>query len=63
MLCFERLAGGHTTDQHVTEHFGFLKYLINADTVMANCWFNIAETVGMYIVGTPSPPFLKGGRG
>ena len=53
MLCCERLAGGHTTDQHVTENFGFLKYLIYADTVMADGWFNIAETVGIYIVGTP----------
>ena len=45
----------HTSYQHVTENSGFLKYLIYADTVMANCWFNIA-TRGCWYVHSWSPP-------
>ena len=55
----------HTSYQHVTEHSGFLKYLIYADTVMADCWFNIASK-GCWYVHSWSPPalsstLLKGG--
>ena len=35
--------GRHKSYQHVTESSIFLKYLIYADTVMADSWFNIAS--------------------
>ena len=51
--------GRHTSDQHVTENSGFLKYLIYPDTVMAHCWFNIAEAVAIYV--NPTSPVVTRG--
>ena len=51
--------GGHTSYRHVIENSGFLKYLIYADTVMADCWFNIARRGCWYVLSwnpPPSPP-------
>ena len=51
---------GRTSDQHVIENSGFLKYLIYGGTVMADRGFNIAETVGMYGARLEIPSFTKG---
>ena len=60
-ICFiSKGWGGRTSDQHVTENSGFLKYLIYGDTVMADRGFNIAETVGTYGSRLQIPSFTKG---
>lgn len=52
--------GGRTSDQHITENSGFLKYLMYGDTVMADRGFNIAETLGAYGSRLEIPAFTKG---
>ena len=53
--------GRHTSYQHVTENPRFSKYLIYADTVMADCWFNIASRGCWYVhIWNPPPLLLKG---
>ena len=52
--------GGRTSDQHVTENSGFLKYLLYGDTLMADRGFNIAETLGMCGSKLEIPSFTKG---
>ena len=59
-ICFiSKGWGGRTSDQHVTENSGFLKYLIYGDTVMADRGFNIAETVGTYGARLEIPSFTQ----
>ena len=52
--------GGRTSDQHVTENSGCLRYLICGDTGMADCGFNIAKAVGTYGARLEIPSFAKG---
>ena len=59
-ICFiSKGWGGRTSDQHVTENSGFLKYLIYGDTVMADRGFNIAEAVRKYGARLQIPSFTK----
>ena len=60
-ICFiSKGWGGRTSDQHVTENSGFLKYLIYGDKVMVDHGFNIAETVGTYGARLEIASFTKG---
>ena len=54
--------GTHTSYQHITENPGFSKYLSFADTVIADCWFDIASRGCWYVHSwNPPPTLLKGG--
>ena len=58
-ICISKGWGGRTSDQHLTENSGLLKYLIYGDTVMADCGFNVAETVRTYGARLQIPSFTK----
>ena len=52
--------GGRVSDKHFTENCNLLSNLIPGDTILADRWFDIKETVGLYCATITMPAFTKG---
>ena len=48
------------SDKHITIHSGFLKHLLNADQVLADRGFDIAEELALQGATLAIPPYTKG---
>ena len=52
--------GGRTSDKYITEHSGYLNKLLPGDVVLADCGFNIADSVAIAGASFAIPAFTKG---
>ena len=52
--------GGRTSDKYLTEHCGFLEFLVPGDMVMADRGFTISYSVGLKQAKLTIPAFTKG---
>ena len=52
--------GGRTSDKYVTEHSTLLSNLVPGDTILADCGFDIHDSVGLYCSRLALPAFTKG---
>ncbi|XP_072298319.1 uncharacterized protein [Eucyclogobius newberryi] len=52
--------GGHTSDKHVTEHSGYLNFLLPQDTVLADRGFDIEDSVAARGASLNIPGFTRG---
>ena len=52
--------GGWVSDKYLTEHYGILRKLLPEDVVLADCSFDIAESVGSVQAKLHIPAFTKG---
>ena len=52
--------GGRTSDKYLTEHCGFLEFLVPGDMVMADRGFTISDSVGLKQAKLTIPAFTKG---
>ena len=52
--------GDHVSDKYLTEHCGLLSKLLPGDIVLANCGFDIAESVGVMQAQLHISEFKKG---
>ena len=52
--------GGRTSDKYVTEHSTLLSNLVPGDTILADCGFDIRDSVGFYCSQLALPAFTKG---
>ena len=52
--------GGRTSDKYLTEHCGFLEFLVQGDMVMADRGFTISDSVGLKQAKLTIPAFTKG---
>ena len=50
----------HASDKFITEHSGFLDKLHPRDLILADCGFNIEDSVGLYCARVCVPPSTKG---
>ena len=51
---------GGVSDKYLTENSGLLNNLLPGDTVLADCGFDIKDSVGLYWVTLPV--FTKGNK-
>ena len=51
--------GGRISDKHLTQNSGLLDNLLPGDTVLADCGFDIKESVGLYCATLVMPAFTK----
>ena len=51
--------GGRVSDKHLTMNSGLLDHLLPDDTILADCGFNIQDSVGMYCARIAMPAFTK----
>ena len=51
--------GGHVSDKYITEHSGILSKLLCGDIVLADCGFDVVESVGVQQAKLPNPAFTK----
>ena len=52
--------GGRVTDKHITEHCGFLNYILPGDVVLADRGFDIQDIVGSQCAEVKIPAFTRG---
>ena len=52
--------GGRVSHKYLTEHCGILRKLLSGDVVLADCGFDIAESVGSMQAKLHIPAFTKG---
>ena len=52
--------GGRVTDKHITEHCGFLNYILPGDVVLADSGFDIQDIVGSQCAEVKTPAFTGG---
>ena len=52
--------GGRSSDKYITEHSSLLDKLVPGDTVIADCGFDIQDSVGSHWARLSIPAFTKG---
>ena len=52
--------GERVSDKYLTEHCGILNMLLPGDIVLADCGFDISDSVGMFQAYLQIPAFTKG---
>ena len=52
--------GGRISDKYLTESCGILNYLLPGDIVLADCGFDISDSVGMMQARLHIPAFIRG---
>ena len=52
--------GGRVSDKYLTKHYGILKKLLPGDIVLADCDFDITDSVGTMQATLHIPAFTKG---
>ena len=52
--------GGRVSDKHITEQCGILDLLLPGDQVLADCGFNVQDSVGLYCAEVKLPHFTRG---
>ena len=51
--------GGRVSDKHLTENSGLLNNLVPGDTILADCGFDIKDSVGFYCATVTLPAFVE----
>ena len=51
--------GGRVSDKYITEKYGILNNLLPGDHILADCGFNIQESVGIFCAEVKVPPFTR----
>ena len=52
--------GGRVSDKYLTESCGILNYLLPGDIVLADCGFDVSDSVGMMQARLHIPAFTRG---
>lgn len=52
--------GGRTSDKYITEHCGFLNYILPGDILLADRGFDVADSIGLCQGQLKVPAFTKG---
>ena len=52
--------GGRVSDRHLTENSGLLDNLLPGDTILVECGFDIADSIGFYFAHFTIPASTKG---
>ena len=52
--------GGRTSDKHLTDNYGIMKYLLPGDVLLADRGFDIGDSAALFGATVEIPAFTKG---